>query len=377
MALNRPAVAYVVTSDFSTYQASNPSAPLPAGSLDIELSNIATTISELRERIAMIQRDDGALANLTVGDDQLAASLEATLQAYADAAAADAAAAATSASQANTSNSSATTQAAGAATSSAAATTAKNAAEAAQTAAELAETNAATSASNASTSATNAATSASNASTSEANAAASETSAETYRDQALTSSDTANSAKDLAQSSAADALASATAASTSESNAAASATAAAASASSASTSETNAATSATGAQTAQALAEAARDAAIDASNVASAAYILPAHTSASATVTIDADDGDHFVLNGPTASVSLWAFANFPASARIVIETVQGGSPVLIALPNNIKWSGGMTPPVTQVANAIDAFELITRDSGTTWLGRTIGQNFS
>lgn len=57
--------------NFSNYQAEHPADPLPAGSLDEELSRVKAVLDQVRTSIAYIQRDDFTLANATVGFDQL------------------------------------------------------------------------------------------------------------------------------------------------------------------------------------------------------------------------------------------------------------------------------------------------------------------
>jgi len=57
--------------NFSNYQAANPSDPLPGGSLDEELSRVKAVIDQIRTSIRYLQRDDFAIANQTVGFDQL------------------------------------------------------------------------------------------------------------------------------------------------------------------------------------------------------------------------------------------------------------------------------------------------------------------
>lgn len=60
---------YTPTTAFSPF---NPSAfPNLGVKLDVEFGNLATSIDETQDRLAQIQRDDGALANDSVGPDQL------------------------------------------------------------------------------------------------------------------------------------------------------------------------------------------------------------------------------------------------------------------------------------------------------------------
>lgn len=62
--------------DFSDYQSTHPSDPLPGDKVDIELAAIQLTTDEILENLALIQRDDGALANNSVGIDQLKAEVD-------------------------------------------------------------------------------------------------------------------------------------------------------------------------------------------------------------------------------------------------------------------------------------------------------------
>lgn len=57
--------------NFSNFQSENPTVPLPAGSLDGEYNRIKVVLDQIRASIKAIQRDDFALANATVGYDQL------------------------------------------------------------------------------------------------------------------------------------------------------------------------------------------------------------------------------------------------------------------------------------------------------------------
>lgn len=68
--------AYNRAYNFANYQAENPNKPLPAAYVDEELSRVKATLDQIRQNLALIQRDDTALANGVVGQDQLSASLE-------------------------------------------------------------------------------------------------------------------------------------------------------------------------------------------------------------------------------------------------------------------------------------------------------------
>jgi hypothetical protein len=61
--------------DFSGFQDNNPSTPLPADRLDVELANIEQSTEELRDAILDVRRSDGKLKNGIVTRDSLSASL--------------------------------------------------------------------------------------------------------------------------------------------------------------------------------------------------------------------------------------------------------------------------------------------------------------
>jgi hypothetical protein len=65
-------VRYSIGYSFSSFQANNPSRPLPAPNLDMELANIATSVESLRSSVTDIRRSDGKLANSIVSYDSLA-----------------------------------------------------------------------------------------------------------------------------------------------------------------------------------------------------------------------------------------------------------------------------------------------------------------
>ena len=93
---------YVVSYDFSAFQENQPDDPLPAIQLDVQLADISTSTTELRDAIGDVRRADGALVNGIVTEDSLADGLVdvLTAQTGADAVAAFAAAAAASADEA-------------------------------------------------------------------------------------------------------------------------------------------------------------------------------------------------------------------------------------------------------------------------------------
>lgn len=62
---------YNRATNFSNYQAENPTKPLPAGPLDEEFARLKQVTDQIRTSIKYIQRDDYALASRSVGFDQL------------------------------------------------------------------------------------------------------------------------------------------------------------------------------------------------------------------------------------------------------------------------------------------------------------------
>lgn len=63
--------AYVRQYSFTAFQANNPSLPLPADKVELEYNEIKETLDAILERLVLIQRDDGQVANDTIGNDQL------------------------------------------------------------------------------------------------------------------------------------------------------------------------------------------------------------------------------------------------------------------------------------------------------------------
>lgn len=57
--------------NFTEYQALHPTVSLPADKVDLELSTVKITLDQTLANLALIQRDDGRLANNSVGADQI------------------------------------------------------------------------------------------------------------------------------------------------------------------------------------------------------------------------------------------------------------------------------------------------------------------
>lgn len=69
-------IPYNPTYSFTDWQTGHPSDPLPGDEVDIQLGLIKTFTQQVCTNLALIQRDDGALANNSVGIDQLSAEID-------------------------------------------------------------------------------------------------------------------------------------------------------------------------------------------------------------------------------------------------------------------------------------------------------------
>ena len=67
---------YVRAFNFTNQQAVTPSTPLPADKLDLELNLVKTSLDETQANLRLVQRDDGALRNGSVGFDQFKAEVK-------------------------------------------------------------------------------------------------------------------------------------------------------------------------------------------------------------------------------------------------------------------------------------------------------------
>jgi microcystin-dependent protein len=70
-----PPTRYTRQFNFTNQQALTPTAPLQADKVDAELNALVVTTDQVITNLSLIQRDDGELANGSVGPDQLAASI--------------------------------------------------------------------------------------------------------------------------------------------------------------------------------------------------------------------------------------------------------------------------------------------------------------
>jgi hypothetical protein len=69
-------VAYNREYNFTNYQSNHPNNPLPAAHVDAEYNRVKRTLDQIRAKLALIQRDDGALANHIVTFDALSEELQ-------------------------------------------------------------------------------------------------------------------------------------------------------------------------------------------------------------------------------------------------------------------------------------------------------------
>ncbi len=70
--------------DFTSFATSNPTTPLPGNKVDLELNTAKQTLDAIRTNLALIQRDDGDLANDSVGVEQMKAEVTLGLNAVAN-----------------------------------------------------------------------------------------------------------------------------------------------------------------------------------------------------------------------------------------------------------------------------------------------------
>jgi len=75
---------YVRQYNFTDYQTEHPSDPLPGSQVDIEYNTVKQTLDQILANLELIQRDDGALANQSVGVDQMKAEVNFGLNAVTD-----------------------------------------------------------------------------------------------------------------------------------------------------------------------------------------------------------------------------------------------------------------------------------------------------
>lgn len=92
-----------------------------------------------------------------------------------------------------------------------------------------------------------------------------------------------------------------------------------------------------------------------------------------ATTSIDFSNGSLFdVLLGANTTITFAGISqltnnsSFTATIFVKNDATAGRT---ITWPTGIKWTGGIIPPKTTTANAIDIWTFFTVDAGTTWYG--------
>jgi len=104
-------------------------------------------------------------------------------------------------------------------------------------------------------------------------------------------------------------------------------------------------------------------------------------SSAAGVLNIDIDSGAVQTIT-LTESITSIAFVNFNPdsdySSTVTLRVVQDGIGGWgVTWPAAIVWAGGVAPTVTSTANAVDMYGFTTYDGGVTWLGFSLGADFS
>lgn len=95
------------------------------------------------------------------------------------------------------------------------------------------------------------------------------------------------------------------------------------------------------------------------------------------TQTLNLHLGNIFQIR-PTGNVTI-AFSNIPASGTFVgvlIRHEGDGTSRNYTWPANTKWAYGEAPIFTTTSGKFDIVSLFTYNSGTTWFGQILGQNY-
>lgn len=104
-----------------------------------------------------------------------------------------------------------------------------------------------------------------------------------------------------------------------------------------------------------------------------------ANTAATGTWTMDCAAANFFDLT-LTGSITI-SPTNVPPSTRVWSGTIAAKQDATggrtITWPTGTKWPGGVAPPATTTANAIDIWSVMTYDGGTTWIASLSVKNAS
>jgi hypothetical protein len=104
------------------------------------------------------------------------------------------------------------------------------------------------------------------------------------------------------------------------------------------------------------------------------------NVTATATTTIDLTLGNVIQLTQAVSITSLVLNNPSPTNNMMTITLVRvhdaTASAYTIAWPASVRWPNNTAPTLTQTANAVDVFMLMTMDAGTKWYGQVIGLNY-
>jgi len=95
-------------------------------------------------------------------------------------------------------------------------------------------------------------------------------------------------------------------------------------------------------------------------------------TNATTTGTVTLDLSTSNVFHNTLTGNTTFAFSNPPANTKvfsfsiITVQDATGGR--TITWPTSKKFSGGVTPPPTTAANAVDVWSVMTYDGGTSYI---------
>jgi len=109
-------------------------------------------------------------------------------------------------------------------------------------------------------------------------------------------------------------------------------------------------------------------------------FVSKGATSTEASATLDYSVANNFAMTVAANDLTV-TFASWPASGiqgTITLDVTQDGTGSRdINLPPAVKWSGGVYPPMSQLAGTISTYAFSTKDGGTTVMGYQTGFDMS
>ena len=109
--------------------------------------------------------------------------------------------------------------------------------------------------------------------------------------------------------------------------------------------------------------------------------VVKAHGAAGATETVDLDDGSiHTVTLDANCTFTFTAAGEDLADDGyqfFLYCTQDATGSRLVTWPASVKWPAATAPTLTTTAAKTDVFRFITADGGTTWVGSTVGLNYT